>query len=799
MVNMFMKLRYALAIVMLSATLIACSSPEEKAASYIENAGVLFEEGKLGKAELEYKNALQINQNLPDAWYGLAKIHERKQEWRKVYAVLNKARELAPSHVDARIMLAQILLASNQLDQALTDAREIMEMAPADARSHSLMAAVLFRLENLNGAQEEVDKALAIDPGNNEAILVRARVLIAEKKYDQALMVLDKSIAANPADVSFYLMKIQAYQETSNKEAIQGVYLNLVERFPDNVAFKNALVRQYVADNDIDAAERLLEQIVESDTANVELKLRLVGFKNQYRSITDSIVLLKTYMGADKDEYRYRFMLAELYERNGQADQAASIYQQIIADEAVKANGLEARNRYALLELRAGNQQKAATLVAEVLAQDKANENGLLMQSGFQIAEQNYDDAVVSLRTVLRDKPDSIKALGLLGQAYDAMGSGELAVQSYSKAFQLSPGTPAIANQLAKNLLRQQKFTQADELLQESISRGNRSIEAIRLLAQVKLSLGEWDQAEQLAKQLRVIEGQEAVSQQVLGVVYQGREEQEASIEAFKRAHELAPSSSQPIVALVRTYIRSGKVDDAKRFLKSVLTVHEDNITALLLLGQLSVYDKNTADAILHFNKVIEINPKMDSGYRGLVAVYLRDNNLDKAEAVVKQGLTEISDSPLLVMTLASIYERQENFGKAIDTYELLLEKHPNLIVAKNNLASLLTDYGNDEASLTRARSISAELKDSQIPQFRDTYAWVGVKSGVNLEEAVVILQEIVKENDQVDVYNYHLGEAYRKKGDRKNAIAYLKKAIEQARPGSNIADKAKSSLQQMN
>ena len=181
------------------------------------------------------------------------------------------------------------------------------------------------------------------------------------------------------------------------------------------------------------------------------------------------------------------------------------------------------------------------------------------------------------------------------------------------------------------------------------------------------------------------------------------------------------------------------------------------------------------------------------------MAIYLRDNDLEKAEQVVQQGLTAMPGQPLLVMNLASIYERQGNFAEAIRSYETLLQQQPNLIVAKNNLASLLSDYGKDAASLDRARSIAAELRDSPIPQFRDTYAWISVKSGRNLEEAVAILAGIVKENDAVDIYNYHLGEAYRKKGDTQKAALYLKKARDLARPGSNVASLAADSLKQLN
>ena len=123
-------------------------------------------------------------------------------------------------------------------------------------------------------------------------------------------------------------------------------------------------------------------------------------------------------------------------------------------------------------------------------------------------------------------------------------------------------------------------------MLQESVSRGNRSLDALKLMAQVKVSLGEWERAEQLARQLEKVEGQEALSQQMLGVIYQGKEQQEESIGAFRRAHELAPQSAQPIVSLVQTYARSGKPDEARRFLNSVLSVHEDNAIAYLLLGR---------------------------------------------------------------------------------------------------------------------------------------------------------------------------------------------------------------------
>jgi tetratricopeptide (TPR) repeat protein len=414
---------YLTSLIILTVILAACSSPEEKAADFVSKAGTLFEEGELAKAEIEYKNALQINKNLPDALFGLAKIKESKQEWRRVYALLMKVRELDPGHIDGRIMLTHLMLASNQLDEALIDATEILEMAPGDARSHSLMAAVQYRLENFEGALQEVAKALEIDPVNRDAILVRSRVLITQKKYNEAISILDAASKSDPTNASFQLMKIQAYQETSDKRAIEKVYLELVDQFPESDAYRNALLYQYVKDERIDDAERIMEQIIQANPNSIQEKVRFVRFKNQFRSLDDAITLVKGYINTSKGEYRYRFLLGELYENNKQIDQALKVYRSIVTDDQLQRNGLEARNKIALIELRAGNRDKAIALVKEVLAQDKNNENGLLLMARMDVADQRFEDAILNLRTALRDNPESIGALGLLGQSYDALAS----------------------------------------------------------------------------------------------------------------------------------------------------------------------------------------------------------------------------------------------------------------------------------------------------------------------------------------------------------------------------------------
>jgi len=783
--------------ILLAFSLAACSSPEEKAARYLASGEQLFESGQLGKAELEYRNALQINQNLPEALYGLARIFEHRKQWQKEYAMLARMRELAPRHIEGRIMLARLLLASNQLDEALLDAREIIELAPQDARAHALLAAVLAVLDNHESALREAEKSLEIAPGNSDAILVQARVHLDRREFETALRALREAINIDPGNISYYLLQLQAYEALGDSDAMEGVYLELIERDPQNSTFKNALARHFILEKNLDAAEQVLAQAAGSGPGNVPEKLRLVAFLYQYRSTAAAIGLVRTYIGEDANEYAYRFLLGELYQRGGESAQAANVYRNIIENKKLQQHGLEARNQLAKIALRKGNYDEATGLIDVVLEHDAANANALLLKAETQFDRQHYEDALINIRQVLRDDPDSTRALELLGRTYAGMGSQDLAIDSLRKVLKLNPGSVPVAYHLAKLYFDQGKLAQADEILLASISRGNRSLEAIKLLARVKLGLGQWDEAELLLQELKDIDRLEAQSQQALGFLYQATDNQVASIAAFRRAHEIAPTSARPMAALVTAYVRNGQAREARRFLENVIEIDAENATAQLLLARLR-RDRNDLDgAIAGYRRTLAIDPGASRAWHELAEIYLAKKDPREAERIVLQGLAALPDNPLLVVDLASLQVMQGNVDRAIATYEASLGRKPGLLVIRNNLASLLSDL-DDTAAVERALEIAKPLEQSQLAQFRDTWAWASIRANTNLEAAVQTLAAIVSENGQFPVYHYHLGDAYRLLGKTASAKSHLRQALKLADPGSPLADQASLALQRL-
>ena len=109
-----------LVLVLLAGALAAaCSTdPEKEKVEYLESGQEYFQKGKYAEAGIQFRNAIQADQNYAEAHYQLARTFVRLGEWRGAYQELQITVELEPDHFDAQLELATLLLATGEYDQA---------------------------------------------------------------------------------------------------------------------------------------------------------------------------------------------------------------------------------------------------------------------------------------------------------------------------------------------------------------------------------------------------------------------------------------------------------------------------------------------------------------------------------------------------------------------------------------------------------------------------------------------------------------------------------------------------------
>ena len=758
-------------------SIVGCDVFKNTADEYLQSGLELFEQGKYVQASLQFRNAIQKEENLIPAWYGLTLAEEKQGRMDKVYVLLNKVLKLDPTHVEARIKRGKIYLLGNLLDKALEDSNKLMELAAGSAAVRSFRAAVLLNFSDNRGAINEASLALKIDPNDIDALIVLATERLSKNDVIAAIAYLDKGISINEKNLVLQLIKVKALDSLGKYQQAVAVFQNLIILHPDDTKIRIALAKYYVANKKIKDAERVYREIAERNADDVDIKLDFIKFIYKQRGAAEAITQLIQFMKVSPGKPQFNFALAELYQITKKNLDAEEVYMAIINNSAVKSDVLLAKTKLATIAINQLKFGKARQLVNEILDMDITNNEGLLLLAIIDLNQGNVDSAIITLRTVLKNTPDSAKVNVLLARAHLKNNSIELAKSNYLSAAKKEPLNQRVILEYADFLVENNELTTSEDVLNSLLERKPDALQTLQALAQLKLRKGDWEGAHELSERIKSSGGQTVVVEQLLGAVYRGRNQYQQSIDAFKRAHNASPNSVQPIVALVHSYARLGKQKEASFFLKSVLKVNPSNIYALVLMGQRYKLDNKMDQAKLYFKRAIESNPNNALGYLELAKLHSLREQYSKAMDVIENGLAALPGNIPLKLSKARIQELMGRYEQAIILYEQILLINPNLDLAANNLASLLADHHSDnEKSLKRALEVSKGFVNSQNPYFRDTVGWVYYRLG-EYAKATQLFKGATKTIPEMPIFHYHLGMSLLAEGKKSDAKDSLLKA----------------------
>ncbi len=755
-----------------------CSSPEEKAEKFYQK-GMALIESEPDKARLEFLNALQVKKVMPKAIYALGLIAERKGDFKSTYSLMNEVLEREPNNIDALIKTGQILLAAGKVDIALERSNKAFEIDKNNVGALNLRAAIQLKLNDAKGAIEYANAALSKDPNSQDAYILLATERLSAKDNTTALEFLDKALSKNDTNLAIHMIRIKVLDDLNQLQAVEAAYQNLTKAYPDKTVIRKSYAQFLLKYNRQDEAEKQIRAIADS-VPDLAAKLDVIRFVIATKGPEAGRAELEKYSKKEPNNYELAFALVNLYQLQNQPQLEDKLLNEIVKAAGNSADGYKAQNMIAYKLIQRGQKVEASKMLNAILDVDKSNGQALTLRAGLALEAKNYDAAIIDLRTVTRDSPTAFNALVMLASAHENAGSPELAEEQYIKAFETSKFSPNYGVPYAQFLMRRKQPERAEKVFEEMLEANPDNASVMRSLAQARIARGDYAGAQALADQAKKINEKNPLADQILGAISAGKNDTEGAITAFKRAHNAAPNDSQPIVAVVRTYLRAGKNKEAIAFIDSVLKDNPSNVDAAIIKGQIYLSSGNMQEAQKLFSGVIQINPKNASAYQQLAIAQQRSNQKEAADQTIQAGLVAIPKDFSLMLTQAGLYEESNRIDDAIKVYEDMLKQRPDAEIVSNNLASLLLDSRTDQSSIERAYALAKSAKDSPTPQFIDTFGWASYKVG-KFDDAEKALKQAIEKMPDTAVFHYHLAKIYIAKSEQDLAKQSLQKAVKLA------------------
>src|SRR5260370_32195047 len=98
-----------------------CANPEKAKIAHVEKGEIYLKDQKFQEASLEFRNAIQIDEKLAPAHWGLARAYEGLQRFQEAFEELRKTTELDHENLDARVKLGNYYIAAAKGHPELVD------------------------------------------------------------------------------------------------------------------------------------------------------------------------------------------------------------------------------------------------------------------------------------------------------------------------------------------------------------------------------------------------------------------------------------------------------------------------------------------------------------------------------------------------------------------------------------------------------------------------------------------------------------------------------------------------------
>jgi len=776
-----------LAVICVVIVLTACSSAEQKKSQYMQQGMSLFQEGRYEKALLAFKNVLQIDPKDSGSRYQLAETLAKQGDMKQAFSQYKAVVAYDEHHVMSRIRVGQLLLMSQQIENAEKIMQEVGELAPDNSEALLFQAAIYLTKNKIEDALASVDRVLQRTPELASAIMMRASINARAGEIKHAVNLLKKGVASHPENEAMHLMLVKFYEKQQFNSGVEVELNTLIKLKPDSLSYYKGLAAFYLRNEEVDKAEVVLRTAIEKMPGNEGAQFYLIDFLAQKYSIERAIEELTVLMSKPIKGYALHFKLVDLQVRKKDLRAAEATLKEIMALDGVKASGIKARNRLATIYAATERVNQAKELMRVVLEENPRDAEALTLRGRFSFADKNISDAIADFRSALVGQPKNIQLLKLLSAAQVANNDGVLAIENLRQVVSIKPSDVKARQKVVELLFRSGKPLQAEADILAILKLVPNDIKTLEALFNIRIQQKEWAKAQLVSETVRQIDGNLAKGYYLSGLAYQAETKWSESVEAFKQVVRLKPESIEPLTQMIKSYLLLDKSEQALVYLNKLVKKQSRHFVAYNLLGEVFMRNEKFNKAEEAFRQAIDIKPGWFNVYRNLAVLFMI--NKDKAAAIdiLQSGIEKTKGSMELIDFLVALYSREGANNEIIKLYEQAFKQSPESDVVVNNLVSYLAEYGGTHDALARAAKLAVPLEKSSNPNILDTVAWVAYKQE-RYDKAQRILEAAINLGTKNAEIKYHLGMVYYKQGNNELAKNYLEMAVLNAADYKGIA-----------
>jgi tetratricopeptide (TPR) repeat protein len=495
----------------------------------------------------------------------------------------------------------------------------------------------------------------------------------------------------------------------------------------------------------------------------VENKEKKLETPQELRARLETLV---TKVLSNNDKAKIVFLATDLFIKGNDASLNGDSQRAVLFFEFAYRLGPEdvhVKKKYAVELIRTGNLEKPTEILAELFEKSSHKDEAIgLILGGLLVATKEPKKAQLIYKKILTHNPKSEEACIFLSKSYAVEERYKQAHKLLAKCDKKMTKRPIFSYYRGKVYLEENKKKKARYYFQKTLK-----IDPEYYQAAVALGLS-YEEDKNFKKAIKTyaeflnVDENNYVILSRLVQVYFSTEQYAEVIPYLERLVLLDPNDLSMKVRLGILYTEIGDAEKAKVQFEYILKEVPDSDKVLYYLGALYENTDEQEKAVIHFSRIkpdsnlfldsnlqiakilmgqvgdrkseekfvdfVEVtsnrNPSVQSELKLVLAGFYEDRGqVKRAISSLRELKVEESNNEQLQYYLASLYEKEKEYGLSYSILEKILEKNPNNAHALNFLGYSMVDrdYKIDEGKAFIEKAISLRPKDGFI---RDSLGW---------------------------------------------------------------------------
>ncbi len=757
----------------------------------------------------------------------------------------------------AQLRLSQVL-GDIPKEQLRVDTLAVLSEHPEDPFAWRFLGQLAFADQDLEAAEEAFTNA--IDRGGNGGfdLLRRASVRIEMKEYSTAREDIQsaQAILEGHPYVS-YLKGLLALGE-EDLEAAKGYFDDVIAKVEENDSANFYVALTNFRLGNLAAAENAALKYnrgVPDDVAGASL---LASILIQQGSFARAASVLEPFLANEEINDSVRLLYVGALLQQGEVEKAGKTLR------TISAENLESKEQILSLsaaQILSGEDALGLKYLRRVIELDPGfyAADELLISTYLSQGEQQL--ALEAAHTLVEKDLENVRSLNVLGKTYMAVGDRDKATDVFLEVRRISPGDPTSLRVLSQLAIADKDFTAAEKYLREIIdvndnavfayvglanlyalqNQPEKMVEALNaaresdstalqprmILAQHYLISGDPEAALSVVNELTNDQKRLAKIVEVRAKAYLALRDYDGAQVYLEEWSGVAPENPEIYLLLSKVYAEKGDPVKVRANLNKSLELSPANLSALVSLARLDLYENKLALFADHIEILKEIAPthpdvrvlaaenlriggnagqalkQFEELYRDfptrehLVFILRQLEEMKDYDRVLEWQNEWLSQNPGdmdMMLRAASVYDRQGNTEAANQYYQIVLDSNPTNTLALNNFAWNLK---NVEPGRAVSYAKTAVDLDPRSAQFLDTYA-MSLMSAGDLTNAKKIINKALAIQPKDPDLMWHHAMIESSLGNKKEAMIVLESIIDKYPEYSNI-DEVKRLLQSLN